>query len=123
MPIVYIALGSALGGVARYLLSKIVTDNVSGLFPWGTFLVNIVGCLLIGLIYGLLDKGFELNENMRLFLTVGFCGGFTTFSTFAHENFILFQSNNLLTFASYTSLSLFVGLLMAYLGHALVKLF
>lgn len=119
--ILYIAAGSAIGGVCRYLLSKVITDNVSGSFPWGTLIVNILGCFFIGVIYALAAKHLTMSESMRLFLTVGFCGGFTTFSTFAHENYILFQSGNILTVAAYGALSFFVGLLMAYAGHAVVR--
>ena len=121
MAIIYVALGSALGGVARYFVSKIITAYAAGMFPWGTFVVNVVGCFIIGLVYGFLDRGGVMSENTRLFLTVGFCGGFTTFSTFAHENFLLFQSGNFLTLAAYGSLSLFVGILLAYLGFSIVK--
>ena len=116
-----IIFGSGLGGGARYLLSRFIDQHSVSVFPWGTFVVNVLGCLLIGIIYGLADRGFNLGDNVRLLLTVGFCGGFTTFSTFAHENYLLFQSGNILIVAAYAALSLFVGLLMAYAGHALVR--
>lgn len=119
--ILFIALGSAIGGVARYLLSKIISDNTTGAFPWSTFVVNILGCFIIGIVYGLLARGLNMSDNMRLFLTVGFCGGFTTFSTFAHENYLLFVSGNVLCVAAYAALSFFVGIVMAYAGHALVR--
>ena len=119
--LIFIAVGSALGGVARYLLSKIITDHSAGVFPWGTLVVNILGCFVIGVIYGLADKGININDNTKLFLTVGFCGGFTTFSTFAHENYLLFQSGNILNVAGYAALSFFLGILMAYAGHAIVR--
>lgn len=115
--LIFIALGSGLGGVCRYLTGKAVHSLFYPTFPWGTFLVNVLGCLLIGLIYGLIDRGVTLTENMRLFLTVGFCGGFTTFSTFMHENYLLFTSPHLLTAALYMGLSIAVGLLFVYLGY------
>ena len=117
MNIFLIALGSALGGVCRYLLSKVISDHTATVFPWGTFVVNIAGCFIIGLIYGLCARGFNISDSTRLFLTVGFCGGFTTFSTFAHENYLLFQSGNVLAVACYGALSLFVGIVMAYAGE------
>lgn len=117
--ILFIALGSAIGGVMRYLVSRAI-PSVSA-FPWATFVVNIAGCFLIGLIYGLIDRGVNMSDNTRLFLTVGFCGGFTTFSTFVHENYTLFGSDNILTVSSYAALSFFVGLLLVYAGHAITK--
>lgn len=117
--IMMVALGSALGGVCRYLLSKAVSEHWASAFPWGTFVVNVLGCLTIGLIYGLIDRGVNMSTEVRLLLTVGFCGGFTTFSTFVHENFLLFHSNNPLMLAAYAAASFFCGLLMVYAGHTL----
>lgn len=116
--ILYIGAGSALGGVMRYLAGRWM-QNIAGapLFPWGTFAVNIIGCFLIGLIYGVLDRGFNLSPEMKMFLTVGFCGGFTTFSTFVHENYLLFQSSSFPIVILYAGASFTVGLLLAYAGH------
>lgn len=121
--IAMVALGSALGGVCRYLLSGIITHKCPGSFPWGTFVVNIIGCLVIGFVYGLIDRGFHLSDATRLLLTVGFCGGFTTFSTFAHENYLLFGQGNGLILASYAALSVFLGIVTAHFGHLAAKLF
>lgn len=115
-----IAFGSALGGVLRYLVGKAFAGLST--FPWGTFVVNVAGCFIIGLVYGLVDRGIGMSESTKLFLTVGFCGGFTTFSTFANENYILFESGNILMVAGYAALSFFVGLLMAYAGHAVARI-
>ena len=116
-----IGLGSAIGGIVRYLLSNMISESTSSVFPWGTFVVNVIGCFIIGLIYGAVDSGAGISANTRLFLTVGFCGGFTTFSTFAHENYLLFTSGSVLTVAAYGALSFFVGIVMAYAGHAVIK--
>lgn len=110
-----------MGGVARYLVGKVLAS--ASLFPWSTFVVNIAGCFIIGLVFGLIDRGIGIGDNLRLFLTVGFCGGFTTFSTFAHENYLLFQSGNILTVAAYAAVSYFVGIVLAYAGHAVAKVF
>ena len=78
--IFFIGAGSFVGGVARYLLSHVVQTNVASGFPWGTMVVNILGCFFIGLLYGLFERGSIMNGDLRVFLTTGFCGGFTTFS-------------------------------------------
>ncbi len=122
LKLIYIATGSALGGVLRYLLSRVVQEQTDGLFPWGTFAVNIIGCFAIGLIYALIDRGYNISPEMRLFLTVGFCGGFTTFSTFAHENYLLFQSDHFPTVALYAALSLLFGFTAAWAGHLVPRL-
>jgi len=120
--ILLVGVGSCLGGIFRYLLSKIVQTYATGTFPWGTLAVNVAGCLLIGLVYGLIDRGFQISDGVRLFLTVGFCGGFTTFSTFAHENFLLFNSGNLLLFIGYTALSFVLGFGMIFCGYFLTRI-
>lgn len=119
--ILLVGLGSCLGGVARYLVSKGVTAVWHTVFPWGTFLVNIAGCLIIGLVYGYLDKGGTMSEGMRLFLTVGFCGGFTTFSTFMNENYMLFTGPAPLSLALYATASVAAGFLMVYAGYWIIS--
>jgi CrcB protein len=114
--------GSFLGGIARYLLSRGIQNSVITSFPMGTFWVNILGCFLIGLIYGLSDRGTLGNNEMRLFLAVGFCGGFTTFSTFSNENMALLRDGSILYFSLYAGLSVFLGLLATFGGHALTKI-
>ncbi|MEG1717995.1 MAG: fluoride efflux transporter CrcB [Bacteroidales bacterium] len=121
--ILWIGIGSGLGGIMRYLLSFWVQKETTSLFPIGTLLVNVLGCFIVGFLYGLFEKGNLLNPELRLFLTVGFCGGFTTFSTFVHENYTLFQGEHFFHFALYAVVSFALGLLAAYLGHAIVKLF
>ncbi|HOP14600.1 MAG TPA: fluoride efflux transporter CrcB, partial [Lentimicrobium sp.] len=96
--LLFIGSGSFLGGIARYLLSKSIQQTVITSFPLGTFWVNITGCFLIGLIYGLSDRGTPISNELRLFLAVGFCGGFTTFSTFSHENLALLRDGSFLYF-------------------------
>jgi len=114
--------GSFLGGIARFLLSRGIQNSVISSFPFGTFWVNIIGCFLIGLLYGLSDKGNLSNNELRMFLTVGFCGGFTTFSTFSSENMALLRDGSFLYFSLYAGLSVFLGLLATFGGHALTKI-
>lgn len=121
--LLYIGFGSFLGGIARYLTARAVQNSVASSFPYGTMVVNLLGCLLIGLIFGLSERTNLISDEWRIFLTVGFCGGFTTFSTFANENIALLRDGNLFYFALYTGLSVFLGLVAVFLGNALTKLF
>lgn len=121
--ILIIGTGSFIGGVARFLSSRFIQNYAISAFPYGTFVVNILGCFLIGLFYGISDRGNILNAEWRMFLTVGFCGGFTTFSTFANENIALLRDGNFFYFALYTTLSLFLGLMATYLGNLITKIF
>lgn len=120
--LMFIGAGSFAGGIARYLLSRAIQIHVATAFPWGTMVVNVLGCLFIGLLYGLFERGNLLNGELRMFLTVGFCGGFTTFSTFVHENYTLFNDENFLHFTFYSVLSFGLGLLAAYFGHLIIKM-
>jgi CrcB protein len=120
--ILIIGLGGFIGTVARFLISRYFQMTVSSVFPWSTFIINIVGCLLIGLIYGITEKGDVLSPDIRLFLTVGICGGFTTFSTFSNDSFLLMRDQEWLRFALYTSLSVFVGLMAVFVGRFMTKL-
>jgi len=116
-----VGFGGFIGTVARYLISRYFQTNVSSFFPWSTFVVNIVGCLLIGIIYGISEKSSLLSPEIRLFLTVGICGGFTTFSSLANDAFILLRQQEWLRFAFYTSFSFFLGLLAVYAGRIIIK--
>lgn len=121
--ILIVGFGGFIGTVARFLISRYFQFNLTSVFPWGTFFINILGCLLIGLIYGLTEKGDFLSPEVRLFLTVGICGGFTTFSTFSNDAFLLLRQEEWIRFAFYTSFSFFLGLLAVYLGRIILKLF
>lgn len=121
--LLYIGSGSFLGGVARYLTGRFVQNSIASSFPMGTMVVNLLGCFLIGLIFGLSEKTNLINEEWRIFLTVGFCGGFTTFSAFANENMNLLRDGNFFYFTLYTGLSIFLGLVAVFMGNALAKLF
>ena len=113
--------GGGFGSTLRYILSKYLNSSETGI-PYGTFAANILGSLLIGIILGLALKNETLSQNTVLFLATGFCGGFTTFSTFAYENHIFLKSGDFMSFALYTIASFVVGFSMVFLGMWLVKL-
>lgn len=119
---IIIAAGSALGGVARYSLQLLLLKLYPGPFPTGTFLVNLTGCFLIGLFFSLAERAGAISQEAKLFLTTGFCGGYTTFSTFSVEGLSLLRSNEMFYFVLYTAGSVLLGLFMTWLGMQVIKL-
>lgn len=109
--------GKLCGGVLRFLLTRFVQINSMSSFPWGTTAVNLLGCLVLGVLYGLFSRGLLLHTETRLFLTVGLCGGFTTFSTLMNESFLLLKEGNFPAFFLYTLLSFAGGLIAIGLGY------
>ena len=92
--IFFVGIGGAIGSVMRYLLGVVSTHYFKGTFPLATFITNFLGCLIIGLLIGYFGKNEGLNPQLKLLLITGFCGGFTTFSTFAAENVQLLENGN-----------------------------
>lgn len=115
-------LGGGLGSICRYLLSKIGNQPTNYL-PFGTLLVNVLGSLVIGLILGITLKNQTQNQQITLFLAVGFCGGFTTFSSFAFENFKFLKAGAYLPFFTYSIASLVLTLVFVMIGVFLSKNF
>lgn len=116
-----IGAGSFIGGVLRYLLSQLIQSKFLSAFPFGTLSVNIIGCFLIGLVFGLTDRG-NLTQEWRLFLATGLIGGFTTFSAFSNETFGLIRDGQFWYASAYILFSVFVGLAATFLGHTVTKL-
>lgn len=115
-------IGGGFGSVCRYLIGKFLNNTNTGI-PYGTFVANILGSFLIGFILGLAAKNETLNQNQTLLLATGFCGGFTTFSTFAYENHMFLKSGDFITFAIYAIASFTLGLSAVFAGMFLVKFF
>ncbi len=116
-PFLLVGIGSFVGGNARYLLARWVGGLVDGRFPLATFLINVSGCFLLGLIGGLLaDRALPHADAVRLALGVGFCGGFTTFSPFEYETHALFEDGVWVAAVTNLFLSLFAGLLAVRFG-------
>lgn len=119
--ILFVALGSGIGGASRYVLSKVIQENSTSGFPLGTLIVNITGCLLLGIIYAFIEKGSEMGDGMKLFLTVGLCGGFTTFSTFMNDNLLMLNDSKLWWSIAYLIASVAGGFLLLYAGYRLIN--
>ena len=114
--IIAVGAGSFIGGIARYLVS-LAMKGISKGFPWATILVNLLGCLIIGLLWGFLSRNASESTSWGLFLTVGLCGGFTTFSTFSKEALTMLQTGQIWGFASYITLSILAGIALVALGY------
>jgi len=112
----YIALGSALGGAARYLLGGLVQRLAGGTFPTGTLLVNITGSFLLGLLYRYAADSAAITPEFRAMLTLGFCGGYTTFSTFSYETVRLIEDGEAARALLYVALSVVLSVGGAMLG-------
>ncbi|HUZ60419.1 MAG TPA: fluoride efflux transporter CrcB [Hanamia sp.] len=119
--LIYVIIGSSIGGAARYLSQEFVQKNFPSFIPLGTLSVNIVGSFIIGIIYALAERS-KISAEVRIFIATGFCGGFTTFSSFAFENVRLLQDGEYFNTALYVVLSLVIGFIAVYLGILFTKL-
>ena len=117
-----VALGSGIGGFLRYVISDIVYKYTPSLFPYGTLTVNIIGSFLLGFTLFYLDAVTLISAEMRLFLTIGLCGGLTTFSTFSYETVKLIQDSEYLLAGSNILLNIFVTILAVFLAAFISKL-
>lgn len=117
--ILLVGIGSCFGGICRYLVS--VAMRGAAAFPWGTLTANMAGCLLIGVLWGMQSRFPHVAPWCTPLLAVGFCGGFTTFSTFSRESLSLLQAGDYLPFAFYAVGSVLLGILAVALGFLLAK--
>jgi len=118
--ILLVFIGGGTGSVGRYLISKYL-NNPENAIPYGTFTANILGSFMIGIILGIALKNTVFSQNTVLLLATGFCGGFTTFSTFAYENHVLLKTGDYVSFFTYTIASFSIGFLLIFLGMWMVK--
>ncbi len=119
--ILAIGAGSFVGGITRYLLSQLIQAKFLTAFPFGTLVVNILGCLFIGLVFGLSDRG-NINQEWRLFLATGVMGGFTTFSAFSNETVNMLRDGQLGYASAYVIASILLGLVATFIGISITKL-
>ena len=119
--VIAVFIGGGLGSVLRFLVNKIeiISDNN---FPYSTFISNFLGCFILGLVLGYFIKNENHNSILFVFLTVGLCGGFTTFSSFSNESLQLIQNGEILTFLTYLVGSLVVGIVSVYAGTIMFKI-
>jgi CrcB protein len=119
--ILLVGLGGGIGSIARYLCQRWFATNYLHSIPWGTFSINVGGCFLIGIFWGLSFKSFDSNESWKLLLMTGLCGGFTTFSAFTLEGIGLIKEQKLALFFSYVAASVILGLLATYIGMKVMR--
>jgi CrcB protein len=119
--ILTVIVGSGLGGAVRFISSEFLKQYFTTRFPIGTFFVNIVGCFIIGIIYGITLKGPQDSSSIKLLLATGFCGGFTTFSAFAAENLELIRNGQQPTAFLNMLLSVLLGITATFIGTSIFK--
>ena len=117
-----VALGAAIGANLRYGITLWATQRFGPLFPYGTLLINLLGCLSIGVLLTLASNRLSMSEPMRLLLVTGLLGGFTTFSSFGYETYVMIQEGRWQAAALYVVISVLLGLLAVFIGAALVKM-
>lgn len=116
--ILIVGAGSFIGGAARYIIVTVMSGIKKG---WPTVLVNLIGCFIIGLIWGLLSRTQNENSNLTLFLMVGICGGFTTFATFSKDALMMLKNGNMWEFAAYVGTSVIAGIALTAIGYYLTR--
>ena len=113
--------GGFIGSVMRYLVQIFIEKGLATTFPWGTFVANIAGSFIIGIVFAFAEKGNLMSAEWRMFLAVGICGGFTTFSSFAYNNLTMIHEQSFGQLLWNIGGSLFFGILAVYLGIILVR--
>jgi fluoride exporter len=120
--ILAIGLGSSIGGMLRYVLAESIQQKQQSTLPFGTFTINVIGCFLIGIVFGIFDRG-NLSQEWRLFLATGLLGGFTTFSAFSMESVNLLRDGQYWSVIIYVAGSVIIGLLATFAGISITKIY
>lgn len=115
--IILVGLGGAIGSILRFVIGNWIKQSIAITFPLATFSINIIGCFIIGLLYGISEKNNLGNSDLNYLLIIGFCGGFTTFSTFANENNNLLQQHNFTISLLYITASVLLGIIAVRIGY------
>tara|TARA_B100001142_G_scaffold328222_1_gene387794 strand:- start:472 stop:849 length:378 start_codon:yes stop_codon:yes gene_type:complete len=123
LKVIIVGFGGFFGSIFRYLIYLLSNNLIGYSFPFGTILVNVLGCFLIGLIYQIFSDTISLSDNLKLFMTIGFLGGFTTFSAFSLDVFLLYQSNSKLVAIIYIFITLVLSLLAMLGGMWIFKVY
>jgi len=119
--ILLIGLGSSIGGIFRYILAEGLQQKLQSTLPFGTFAVNVIGCLLIGIVFGFFERG-HLSQEWRMFLATGVLGGFTTFSAFSMETVNLLRDGQYWSVLTYLSGSILISLIATIAGFSITKI-
>jgi fluoride exporter len=120
--ILLVGTGGFIGSVLRFLVQYYMEKGLGSTFPWGTLIANVTGSFIIGIIFALTEKGQLLNVEWRIFLAAGVCGGFTTFSAFAYNNFIMIKENAFGPLLLNVSANLFLGIMAVFLGIIFIRM-
>lgn len=119
--ILLVGFGGGMGSILRYLTSALVNKYIGTYFPWATFTANILGCFIVGILIGLFERQQFTSPDLRFLFIVGFCGGYTTFSTFSAESLLLFQTGQSTMAFLNVAVSIITGLAAVWLGLLLFK--
>lgn len=121
MKYLLVSLGAALGGTFRYYIANIVHLIFPSYFPFGTLIVNFSGSFLLGIIIFYFDERFIIDPYLKIFLTIGFCGGYTTFSTFSYETLALLKNSEFLLAFANVAVNVFLSLFGIYLSFIIAR--
>jgi CrcB protein len=119
--ILIVGTGGFIGSVMRYLVQFYVEKGMSSTFPMGTLIANVAGSFIIGMVFALAEKGNLMSSEWRIFLTVGICGGFTTFSAFAYNNFTMIKEHSYGQLLFNLGGNIFLGILAVYVGIIVIR--
>ena len=120
--IFFVGIGGAVGSICRYLTSVVISKRYPSAFPFATLTANILGCVIIGLLLGLFEKQQLVNNDLKFLLITGFCGGYTTFSTFSSENLALLHAGNYFSAFTYMLTSVIIGVFAVWAGIMITKI-